>query len=48
VDIGVAERGRGTGNVDKTESQEPLQGQSQEATKTNASENTLTNKYVPA
>ena len=48
VDIGVEERGGGTGDVDKTESQEPLQVRSQEGTKTNASEETSTNKYVPA
>ena len=48
VDIGVTERGGGAGNVDKTASQEPIRVQSQEETKTDASEKSLTNKYVPA
>ena len=48
VDIGVEERGGGTGDIDKTESQEPHQVWLQEETKTNGSEETSTNKYVPA
>lgn len=36
------------GDVDKTESQEILQVQSQEGTKTNVSEETSMNKYVLA
>lgn len=48
VDIGVAQRGGGMGDVDKTESQEILQVQSQEGTKTNVSEETSMNKYMLA
>ena len=48
VDIGVAESSEGMREVDKTESQTLPQVQSREETKANLSEETSTNKYVPA
>ena len=47
VDVGFAESSEGTREVDKTESQNPLQVQSREETKTKVSMETLTDKYVP-
>ena len=48
VDIGVAESSEGMREVDKTESQNLLQVQSREESKADLSEETSTNKYVPA
>ena len=47
MDIGSAESGGDTGEVDKGKAQEHLQILSEEEIKTRASEETSTNKYVP-